>query len=223
MCPESTANKPKKTKLPVFWLTLIVSILGLALLIFIQPERKAVDPSHLPWNAHYDQSGQLHTLGLTINHSSLRDAMTLYGKDVEVKIFTDLNEENKSIEAYFPVIYIGSIKAAMALKIGLTQEELELAYSEGKTISTTPTGGREVTLYSSDIGKFLDHSLTNITLLPKKHLTEVAISKRFGKPDKKEIQSDNLAHWFFYKQGLEMIIDNEGPEALQYSDKIRSH
>ncbi len=217
-------NSPKivkKRKLPIFWVVLISSVMILILLISIQPEREAVNPKLLPWNSYYDDSGQLHALGLTLNQSSLKDAMDLYGKDVEVKIFSDANKENKSIEAYFPVMYIGSIKAALALKIDLTPEELEQAYNEGKSISRTPTGNQEIELYSSTIVKYFDHPLTSITLLPRKHLTTEAILKRFGEPDHKEVQSDQLPHWFFYKKGLEIILDNDGPEALQYVAKIK--
>lgn len=211
----------KKRKLTPFWAILIGSVIVLILLITIQPEREAVNPEQLPWKAHFDETGQLHALGLTLHKSSLRDAMTLYGKDVEVKIFSDKNENNKSFEAYFPIIYIGSIRAAMALKISLTPEELNQAYAKGKAITTTATGAREVSLYNTHIKEYFDHPLTSITLLPKKHLTEEAIAKRFGEPDKKEIQSDNLPHWFFYRYGLEMIIDAKGPEALQYSTDNR--
>ncbi|VAW47529.1 hypothetical protein MNBD_GAMMA04-457 [hydrothermal vent metagenome] len=208
-------------KRPTFWLILIGSIFVLALLITFQPEREKVNPNHLPWNAHYDETGQLHALGLVLNKSTLRDAMDLYGKDVEVKIFSSQNDENKSIEAYFPVMYIGAIKAALALKIELSPEELEQAYNEGKAITTNPSGTREISLYTATIAKYFDHPLSSITLLPRKHLTEQAIQKRFGEADKKEIQSDRLPHWFFYEKGLEMIIDDEGPEALQYSTSIR--
>lgn len=214
-------KKIKKNKISTFWLILIGSILVLTLLILIQPEREKVDPNHLPWNAHYDDTGQLHALGLELNKSTLKDAMDLYGKDVEVKIFSDNNNENKSIEAYFPVMYIGAIKAALALKIELSPEELEQAYNDGKSIKTNPSGTREISLYTATITKFFDHPLSSITLLPRKHLTEQSIQKRFGEADKKEVQSDKLAHWFFYEKGLEMIIDDEGPEALQYSPAIK--
>lgn len=213
--------KTKKNKLSTFWVILIGSISVLTLLILIQPEREKVNPNHLPWNAHYDEKGQLHALGLVLNKSTLKDAMDLYGKDIEVKIFSDNMSEHKSIEAYFPVMYIGAIKAALALKIEVTPEELEQAYNDGKSIKTNPSGTREISLYTATIAQFFDHPLSSITLLPRKHLTEQAIQKRFGEADKKEVQSDKLAHWFFYEKGLEMIIDDEGPEALQYSPSIK--
>lgn len=210
-------NQNKKKDLPIFWYVLLGSIAVFSLLLVFQPDRDAVKDSHLPWNAQFDESGRLHALGLTLPNSTLQRAMQLYGKDVEVKLFADLDESNKSIEAYFPVVYIGSIKAALALKLEVKQPELDAAYELGKKISITTSGGREIELYHSEVKKLLDKKISSITLIPRKHLTERAISKRFGEPDKKEIQSDNLAHWFFHDLGLEMIIDNEGPEALQYA------
>lgn len=205
----------------MFWLVLIGSIFGFLLILLFQPERDVIDNRHLPWNAQFDKSGKLHALGLTIDESTLADAMTLYGKDVEVKIFSDIDESNKSLEAYFPVMYIGSIKAALAVRLEVSQTELDAAYEMGKKITTTTSGTREIELYSSEVEKLLSKKITSLTLVPRNHLTERAISMRFGEPDHKEMQSDNLPHWFFDKLGLEMIIDQEGPEALQYTATSR--
>ena len=213
----TSKQKTNKKSLPMFWLVLIGSIFGFLLILLFQPERDAIDNTHLPWNAQFDKSGKLHALGLTINESTLANAMTLYGKDVEVKIFSDIDESHKSLEAYFPVMYIGSIKAALAVRLEVSQAELDAAYEMGKKITTTTSGTREIELYSSEVEKLLSKKITSLTLVPRNHLTERAISMRFGEPDHKEIQSDNLPHWFFDKLGLEMIIDQEGPEALQYA------
>lgn len=207
----------KKRALPVFWLVLIGSIFGFLLILLFQPTREAIDDSHLPWNAQFDDSGKLHALGLTVHHSTLQDAMTLYGKDVEVKMFSALDESNKSLEAYFPVMYIGSIKAALALKLEASQTELDAIYELGKNVTINTTGTREIELYSFEVGKLLSKKISSVTLVPRNHLTERAIQMRFGEPDRKELQSDNLPHWFFDALGLEMIIDESGPEALQYT------
>ena len=211
----------KKKSLPMFWIVLLGSILGFLLILIFQPEREAIDSKHLPWNATFDEAGKLHALGLTIHESTLADAMVLYGKDVEVKMFSQIDESNKSLEAYFPVMYIGSIKAALAVKLEVTQAELNAAYEMGKKITTNTSGTREIELYSSEVEKFLPKKITSLTLVPRNHLTERAISMRFGEPNRKEIQSDTLPHWFFDNLGLEMIIDQEGPEALQYTTRTR--
>ncbi|HHT00423.1 MAG TPA: hypothetical protein ENK73_06150 [Thiomicrospira sp.] len=214
---KTTTKKRKSRNLPVFWILFIGSILGFSLLLLIQPEREAIDQSQLPWNASFDDKGKLHALGLTVHESTLKDAMNLYGKDVEVKIFSKMDETNKSLEAYFPVIYIGSIKAALALKLDAPDVEIDKAFNNGKKMSLTTSGEREVELYNYDIATFFDTPVSSFTLVPRNNLTERAISIRFGEPDRKEVQSDGLPHWFFNRLGLEMILDKEGPEALQYT------
>jgi len=213
-------SKPAKTKkgLPVFWLSLIGSIIiFILLLLFTVPEGEPVNADHLPWNAHYDQQDKLHAMGLIIGESTLEDAMALYGKDVEVKIFSKKDESNKSLEAFFPVMYIGSIKAGLALRLDAPAEAIETAYSNGKKTSLTTTGEREVELYTSDAQAFFNTPILSATLVPRKNLTDRAIAMRFGEPDSKETQSDGLDHWFYRAKGLELIIDEEGPEALQFT------
>lgn len=205
----------------MFWLVFISSIVIFILLLVFQPNREAIDDQTLPWKAKFNAQGHLETMGLTIGKSTVNDAIALYGKDVEIKLFSDLDESNKSVEAYFPVMYIGSIKAALALGIDASEAQMQQAFNNGKKIVMSSTGGREVELYNADKLTFMDLPITSATLLPRKHLTERAIAMRFGEPDHKEIQSDGLQHWFFNALGLELIIDPEGPEALQYTDKFQ--
>ena len=214
-------KEPKTKNLPVFWILFIFSIVGFGILLLIQPDREPLDQKLLPWNAHYDSAGKLHALGLTVHQSTLSDAMKIYGKDVEVKMFSKTDESHKSLEAYFPVIYIGSIKAALTLKLEASKAELDHAFDNGKKITVTTSGEREVELYNSDITKFFNTPISSLTLIPRNNLTERAIDKRFGKPDRIEVQSDGLPHWFFGKLGLELILDAEGPEALQYTTNIK--
>lgn len=212
-----TSNTTKQW--PIFWILFIGSLVVFALLLLIQPEREPINQAQLPWKSHFDKQGKLHALGLTMHESTLKDAMKLYGKDVEVKLFSHKDESNKTLEAYFPTIYIGTIKAALALRLDAKPTAIEHAYSNGKKTVPTGSGEREVELYNSDIVGFFDTPISSLTLIPRKDLNPDSISKRFGQADLKETQSDGLDHWFFYKLGLEMIIDKEGPEALQYSQQ----
>lgn len=212
------ATSNKKRQLPMFWLVLIGSLVIFALMLLIQPEREATEEAHLPWNAKFAEDGKLHTLGLIVGQSTVNDAVQLYGKDVEIKLFSEFDESDKSVEAYFPVMYIGSIKAALAMRIMVPQERMQQAFDNGKKIVMSSTGGREIELYNQDKVEFMSLPVSSITLVPRKHLTERAIQMRFGEPDRKETQSDGLQHWFFDDRGLEMIIDPEGPEALQYTN-----
>ena len=192
------------------------SLILLALFVLVQPERESMDQSILPWNAHFDEQGNLHALGITLKQTTLREAMDIYGKDVEIRMFTDKDGGHKKAEAYFPAMYIGSIKAAAAVNLQVSAEELETVYKRGAKISPITSGGREVKLSSDDNLNFLDKKIESITLIPRKNLDERAIKMRFGEPDKKAFDEDGLERLFFNKLGLEMIFDPNGPEALQY-------
>lgn len=200
-----------------FTIILFGSLALLWLFIQLSPHRESIEDTQLPWNAYYDDQGQLHALGLSLGESTLQEAMNLYGKDVEIRLFTDGDGNNKTAEAYLPVIYIGSIKGAIAMRLNVSQQELETVYRRGAKIKPTQSGAREIKLSSEDNLAFLNKVISSATLIPRKDLNERAIDIRFGQPDRKEKQSDGLDHWFYDQMGLEMIIDREGPEALQYS------
>jgi len=195
------------------------SFVLLALFIFVQPEHEKFDQSTLPWNAYFDEQGQLHTLGITLNQTTLREAMDIYGKDVEIKLFTNQDGSQKKAEAYFTVMYIGSIKAAAAVNLKVSEEELQTVYNRGAKISPTTSGGREVKLSSQDNLDFLEKTIESITLIPRRSLDPRAIEMRFGEPDSRVFNEDGLERLYYNKLGLTMIIDPDGPEALQYTIK----
>jgi len=200
-------------------IVLISSFILLAIFVFVQPDREGIDESSLPWNAQFDEQGQLHTLGIVLNQTTLRQAMDIYGKDVEIRLFTERDGSNKKAEAYFPTMYIGAIKAAAAVNLKVSAEELETVYNRGAKISPTTSGGREVKLSSQDNYDFLEKTIESITLIPRKNLDPRSIEMRFGQPESRETQDDGFERLHYPKLGLVMILDPDGPEALQYTTK----
>jgi len=211
-----TNNQPKK--LPVFWISFIGSIVILILLfLFTKPEREPIDPKMLPWNSYYDETGTLHALGISIGSTKLVDAMNLYNKDVEIRLFTDGDGSNKTAEAYFPTVYVASIKAALAVTLEVSDEELQIVYDRGAKISPTTSGAKEVKLSTDDNLAYLQKKISSITLIPRKNLSDRAIKMRFGEPDRRLTKEDGLERLYYDKLGLEMIVNPEGQEALQYA------
>lgn len=209
----------KLQKLPTYAQILLGAIFLFIAFFLITPEREALNPKHLPWNAYIDADGKLNTLGVVLNKSTLTEAKLVFGNDFESKIFSQKDETGKSLEVYFPSVYIGSIHAAILLKMNITTEEMEATYSRGTGTTINKVGNREVGLSEKDQDLLLPRTFSSITMIPRKNLSEVAIQKRFGEPERIEKQSDGLDHWFFPKMGLELLFDPEGPEALQYTQK----
>ncbi len=190
----------------------------MSIMLTFSPNRKEIDPKQLPWHAQALPNGKVQALGIHIPEDTLEQVMKLYGKDVEIRLFSNKDESDKSLEAYFPVIYIDSIKAALAVILQADDKTLNQLYDRGIETTVTQTGQRQVKLSGTDIPKVLKFHVAAVTLIPKKNLTYRAIEKRFGKPAQviKEPET-KIERWWYPQHALELIFDPEGPEALQFS------
>ncbi|QBZ82130.1 lytic murein transglycosylase [Hydrogenovibrio crunogenus] len=215
------STRPAKKSFPTSLVVLALAIGLTIIFILIPPHREEVKDQLLPWNSHFNTHNQLEALGLIVNQSTPNDAKTIFGDDVEVKLFSHKDESSKTAEVYFPSVHIGTIRGAIALSLDVNTDKLEEIYSQGIQTTVTQTGNRQVTPNTENIEFLLQRPIKQVTLLPKKHLTERAVKMRFGAPQRIEKQSDGLDHWFYPEKGLELIMDPEGPEALQYYPQVR--
>jgi hypothetical protein len=208
------------SKLPVFAQVLLGAIaLTIGGILLLPGDEHPYQNDQLPWNSHVDQKGQVHALGLTIGQSTLADAMARYGKDVEIKLFTDAELNPTSVEAYFPTIYIGAIKSPLILRLKVDYARMQALMNEAPGVRATPTGNKEVLLSDFQARSLLNTPIEAMTLVVKKHLPEQALIKRFGEPLEKITAADKTIRWRYPHKGLEIIIDPEGgPTVLEWAE-----
>ncbi|MDY0136867.1 MAG: hypothetical protein RBS36_06830 [Thiomicrospira sp.] len=200
---------------PIYWVVFGALFLFIALM-WLSPQKQDFNPEHLPWNAHYDTQGELHALGLTLDRSTLKDAMNLYGRDIEIKLF-EMQDGQKSAEAYFGSMYIGSIHGALVLKLALSEAELDAYFQRGARTTITQQGTREVQLNNEDTLALFNHAIYEATLVPRRNLTPTAIEKRFGQADAiEQDEANQLSRWWFRDKGLELILLDGGNDILRY-------
>src|SRR5690554_1997941 len=154
---------------PLYWVIIITLVLFVGLM-WISPEQKEMNPAHLPWNATYNQQGQLTALGLTLNHSTLKDVTELYGRDIEIKLF-DMPNGERSAEAYLGSTYIGSIHTAMVIKLDVGKNELDAFYERGARTTVSQQGAREVQLNNEDTLAMFNYPIKEISIVPRRNLT----------------------------------------------------
>ncbi|MBN2864409.1 MAG: hypothetical protein JXK16_00205 [Thiotrichales bacterium] len=203
-------------KIPPFLVVLLGGILLFFLMLMMSPNRENLPESELPWNSKILENGNVSAIGLITNQTTVLEAQRFFKDDITVKLFSKKDESNKSAEVFFPSIHIGTIHAAMVLKLNVDEKTLEEIYSRGVKTSINESGNREVTPSQEDDLFLKNQTFSLLTLIPRKSLPEDSIKKRFGEPERIEKQSDGLNHWFYPQKGLELIFDPEGPEALQY-------
>jgi len=207
-------------KLPVSLQVLLAAVvLVIGGILLIPDKEHPYEREQLPWNSQVDEQGHVHALGLTIGQSTLADAMAHYGKDVEIKLFTDAELNPTSVEAYFPTIYIGAIKSPMILRLKVDYARMQALMNEAPGVRATPTGNKEVLLSDFQARSLLSAPIEAITLVVKKHLPEEALIKRFGEPVEKVTAPDKTIRWRYPHKGLEIIIDPEGgPTVLEWAE-----
>lgn len=212
-------TKPKKKGISPFFIALFFAIGLTVILMFMPPSSKDLPKTALPWNSQYNANNQLEALGLTINKSTAMDAKPYFGEDIEVKIFSQKDESQKSAEIYFSNVTFSNIRGTVAFGIDVSAEKLDQMYSRSIKTTVTALGNRELTPQQADAQELMQQPIRLITLIPKTQLTERSIKMRFGEPQRIETQSDGIDHWFYPEKGLEILLDHESSDALQYSPK----
>jgi hypothetical protein len=208
-------------KLPVFLQVLLAAILLVVAGLFLLPQgNNAYKPEELPWNSYRDDQGRVYALGLIVGQSTLADAMLRYGNDVEIKLFTDHDLNPTSVEAFFPTIYIGSIKSPLILRLKVSPERMQALMNEAPGVRATPTGNKEVLLSDFQARSLLHNPIEVITLVAGKDLPEQALLKRFGAPQEKRSESDHTERWIYPNKGLTIIVDPEGKEVFEWANFI---
>lgn len=207
-------------KLTPFHWALIVTVLLVGTLLMLNPHKSEIADSQLPWNSSYNSDGDLIALGLTLDKSTLKDAIDLYGRDIEVRIF-DLVDGQRTAEAYIDSAFIGTIHAAMVFKLDLTSEELANFYARGARTTVTSQGAREVQLNSEDTLALFDFAIKEISIIPRRNLPAEAVLKRFGEPAAIVAGAEeSIKSWIYPEKGLDLMMIEGDKEILRYSKKV---
>ncbi len=203
---------------------LVIVLLGgmilFILMFLINPRHPEIASGDLPWNSVINEQGNVEVIGLETNSTTVIQAKWMFRDDVSVKIFHDSVKGIKFAEAFFPSIHIGTIHAAMVLRINISAEELERMFNRGVKTTINKLGLREVIPNSEDNFFLKNQTFSFITLLPRKNLTTESIKERFGDPEKIVVDNDGLSHWIFPEKGLKLIQSNEGREGLIYQNPV---
>lgn len=200
------------------WMTIVIGLILAGLSIFlVDPPTTEQTSNALPWEAKINAQGQLDVLGLTLNKSTPRDAMALYGKEIQTYLFTTQENVPTGLESFFEDMYIGyTLRGKMVLNLAASSSEVDAIASRGARMKSLESGGREIALASDDSARALDFPIHALTFIPYPKLDEAAIESRFGKPTTDDVGSDGLRRWHYPNIQLIIIFDHSGRKALQF-------
>lgn len=174
----------------------------------------------MPWQVSALPGGGSQVLGLTLGEASpgrstLGDVLQRWGDKVQVAIVAAPNESG-TLEAYVDPMQAGFISGKAIITAHLPPEVIQ--GMRERATKTEYMGGttRKATLSSADLAEALQAPVTAVSFIPAANLDEDIILSRFGQPAQRVRSNGHLEHFLYPDKGLDLALDSEGKELLQY-------
>lgn len=173
----------------------------------------------LPWQIEVLADGSSRVMGLTLSvgpeASTLADVRRLFGTEVQIAVIAAPGE-NGSLEAFVDPAQLGFVSGKLVVSArvdgstlkGLRERAIKSDFMESAT--------RKYTLAPTDEALALASPISALSFIPQAKLDEAAILARFGQPARRIRSNGHLEHFLYPEKGLDIILDTEGKELLQY-------
>lgn len=195
----------KKSALVLVLLVLLVTA------FFMQSEREAPQYNTYPWEVTVFPDGNSSVFGLKFGQTSIEQAMQHLGDYAELALFST-DAEDDSVELYYSSFTAGRLHGRLIIVADLDQQQLR-RLREGAVRSG---GANRFRIASEDIPEVMRAPIKALTFIPVVNLDAEIIHRHFGEPADVITAEENLQHYLYPSLGLDIILDTEGKEVLQY-------
>jgi len=206
----------KKALLSILaFITLALALLASPLL-FTSGNPPPPSPAEgLPWQIDLLSEGRSRVFGLTLGDSTLNDALNKFGKDPQIALITAPNETSV-LEAYWDSVSAGFITGKMVLTMTVSEEAIHQMLTRSIKTEYMKSTTRQSTLHPEDKQEVLSRPIAAIAFIPAAQLDEQRVLQRFGTPDERIRGVGDTEHFLYPAKGLDLRLDNNGKEVLQY-------
>ncbi len=194
-----------------------MAILVMTLLLLTACERVSKQPKEdiYPWQITLLADGKTRVFGITLNESSLNDAVELWGRDYRLGLFESPGQP-LSLEAYFNEVTQGGISGKFVLTLEATQDELTALLQQSIKRKVLESGARRYSMTAKMNNVLAQKRISSLSYIPYINLDEEIILKRFGEPAERIMVDKKRQHMLYPELGLDLMLDEEGKELLQY-------
>lgn len=197
-----------RSKLLIFSLFITV-LLSLPLVFSVNVPDKI--RSTYPWDITLQESGLTRVFGLTLGQTSFADARKTIGEAVKLALLS-IDDEPGSVEMYYAYFTAGRLTGRLIFVADLDQHEI----SSIRKRAIRSGGANSFKIHNDDLGRVMKAVIRSITFIPIVDLDEKIIIQRFGNPSQIIRNNKTLSHYLYPEKGLDVILDSEGKEVLQY-------
>ena len=196
-----------------YFIALLIVILVVVSLMFFNGEEQHSDEplTGLPWQIDILPDGDTRVFDITPGRTTFGEAIELLGKDLDLAIIAAPHETG-ALEAYYSQHSFGPITGKLILVLDIAPDMLsdmrKRGYQDG--------GTRRYRLHPDDLPIAYRAPVRIITFLPSFNLDEEIVQARFGTPAEIIQSRTQEKHLLYPDKGLDLILNAEGKEVLQY-------
>jgi len=173
----------------------------------------------LPWQIDVLPEGASRVMGLTLSNgpdaSTLADVRRLFGTEVPIAVIAAPGETG-SLEAFVDPAQLGFVSGKLVVTARLDAATLQGLRERALKSDFMESATRKYTLAPADEALALKAPLAALSFIPQARLDADAILARFGQPARRVKSNGHLEHFLYPDKGLDVILDSEGKELLQY-------
>ncbi len=196
-------------------LAIIIAIVFAPMLLSPSPDNRAGKPVEgLPWQIETTSEGNSRIFGLTMGASTMGDAHTRFGEG-ELAIVAAPGEP-ESLELYFNEVTLGVLTGKLIATADMTADVLATLRQRASQAKYMASSAKKSALADHDIPAAYAAPIRAISFIPAINLDEAMVVQRFGQPAERIRTSDHTEHFLYPERGLDVILDSEGKELLQY-------
>lgn len=212
--PSIFAGLPMKFVFAV--LALIVVFVIIPFVVPIGGESPGVDPNaNLPWQIELDGQGGSTVFGLKPGVSTLADVRQKFGPDMDVAIIAEPDEVGL-LEGYYSQVVLGFVIAKVVVTVNAQSEVISEIRERALRARNMESTTRKITLHPDDLAAVEKMSIKAISVIPSVNLDETTVIQRFGAPGERVVVSEKRVHLLYPEKGLDVVVDSDGKELLQY-------
>ena len=202
-----------------FALYLIAFVIAALVVPFFIPsggKQEGVDPnSNLPWQITLDGQGGSSVFGLKPGVSTLGEVRQRFGAEMELAVVAEPNEVG-TLEGYYSAVSLGFVMAKMVVTVDAKDEAIIAMRDRALRAKHMDSTTRKITLNADDVAAADQMPVKAISVIPTVNLDEVTVIQRFGQPSERVVVSEKRVHLLYAQQGLDVVVDGDGKELLQY-------
>jgi len=198
----------------------LIAFIALALLVpFFIPfggKPDGVDPNrNLPWQIDLDGQGGSAVFGIRPGVSTLADVRRKLGADIEVAIIAGPDEIG-ALEGYYAQVPLGFVLAKLIVTLDVSTETVAAMRERALKAKHMESMTRRITLNPEDLALAENLPVRALSVIPTVNLDEATVIQRFGQPGERLAVSDKRVHLLYPEKGLDVVVDGDGKELLQY-------